>query len=122
MVIGLGRFGGALAMELVSRGTEVLGVDSQARVVQSMATRLPHVVTADSTDLDALRQLGVPEFHRVVVAIGTDIQASILTASLLAELEVPDIWAKAISREHGRILERVGVHHHGHGKVGGWVV
>jgi trk system potassium uptake protein TrkA len=111
VVIGLGRFGGALAVELVSRGTEVLGVDSQAKVVQGMTARLPHTVTADCTDIEALRQLGVPEFHRAVVAIGTDIQASILTTSLLAELGVPDIWAKAISRQHGRILERVGAHH-----------
>ncbi|WP_406319323.1 TrkA family potassium uptake protein [Streptosporangium sp. NBC_01639] len=111
VVIGLGRFGSSLALELARRGTEVLAIDSRPKIVQSMAGRLTHVVTADSTDLEALRQLGVPDFYRAVVAIGTDLEASILTTSLLVELEVDDIWAKAVSREHGRILQRVGAHH-----------
>ncbi|WP_326819351.1 potassium channel family protein [Streptosporangium sp. NBC_01756] len=111
VVIGLGRFGSSLALELARRNTEVLAIDSRPKIVQSMAGRLTHVVTADSTDLEALRQLGVPDFYRAVVAIGTDLEASILTTSLLVELEVDDIWAKAVSREHGRILQRVGAHH-----------
>ncbi|MFY1636659.1 potassium channel family protein [Solwaraspora sp. WMMB335] len=111
VVIGLGRFGGALAMELAGRGTEVLGIDGDSKITQSFSGQLPHVVTADATDLEALRQLGVAEFHRAVVGIGTDIQASILATSLLSELGVADIWAKAISRQHGRILERIGAHH-----------
>nr|BFE77984.1 TrkA family potassium uptake protein [Planobispora longispora] len=111
VVIGLGRFGSSLATELVRRGTEVLAIDSRPKVVQSMSGKLTHVVAADSTDLEALRQLGVPDFYRAVVAIGTDIESSILTTSLLVELAIEDIWAKAISRDHGRILERVGAHH-----------
>lgn len=111
VVMGLGRFGGALAAELVRQGTEVLAIDSDPKVVQSYAGDLPHVVTADTTDEEALEQLGVPEFHRAVVAIGTDIQSSIMTTSLLVDLEIGDIWAKAISRQHGRILRRVGAHH-----------
>lgn len=111
VVVGLGRFGSALALELTSRGTEVLAIDSHPKVVQSLAGKLPHVVTADSTDIEALRQLGVPDFYRAVVAIGTDVQASILTTSLLSQLEIADIWAKAISHQHGHILERVGAHH-----------
>ncbi len=110
-VIGLGRFGSALALELTSRGTQVLGIDTNHKLVQNLSGQLPHVDEADSTDIEALRQLGVPEFSRAVVAIGSDIQASILTTSLLSELEVPDIWAKALSRQHGRILSRVGAHH-----------
>ncbi|MEV5819683.1 TrkA family potassium uptake protein [Micromonospora haikouensis] len=110
VVVGLGRFGTALALELISRGTEVLGIDNRPKVVQSLSGRLPHVVTADSTDIEALRQLGVEEFQRAVVAIGTDIQASILTTSLLSELGIPDIWAKAVSDQHRHILTRVGAH------------
>jgi trk system potassium uptake protein TrkA len=110
-VIGLGRFGSALALELTNLGTDVLGIDTDPKVVQSLSGQLPHVVAADSTDIEALRQLGIDEFHRAVVAIGTDIQASILTTSLLTELDVADIWAKAISRQHGHILRRVGAHH-----------
>lgn len=111
VVIGLGRFGGALALELADRGTEVLGIDNRAKIVQSFAASLPHVVTADSTDIETLRQLGVGDFNRAVVGIGSDIEASILTTSMLSELEVADIWAKAISRQHSTILTRVGAHH-----------
>lgn len=110
-VIGMGRFGQALAKELITLGTEVLAIDSQPKVTQTLTGDLSHVVTADSTDVEALRQLGIPDFHRAVVAIGTDVEASILTTSLLSELGVADIWAKAISRQHARILERVGAHH-----------
>jgi trk system potassium uptake protein TrkA len=111
VVIGLGRFGGALALELSSLDANVLAIDSDRKIAQSFSGELPHVVTADSTDIDALRQLGVPDVHRVVVAIGTDIEASIMTTSLLVDLNIPDIWAKAISRQHGTILQRVGAHH-----------
>ncbi|MFF4412998.1 potassium channel family protein [Streptosporangium sp. NPDC001559] len=111
VVIGLGRFGTSLALELVRQGTEVLAIDHRPKVVQSLAGRIPHIVTADSTDPHALDQLGVSDFYRAVVAIGGDIEASILTASILSELEIDDIWAKAISRQHGRILSRVGAHH-----------
>jgi trk system potassium uptake protein len=111
VVVGLGRFGTALALELTRRGTEVMGIDNRSKVVQAVSGQLAHVVTADSTDIEALRQLGVAEYYRAVVAIGTDIEASILTTSLLVELGVTDIWAKALNRQHGRILERVGAHH-----------
>jgi trk system potassium uptake protein len=111
VVIGLGRFGSALALELVKRGTEVLGIDHRPKVVQSLVGQIPHVITADSTDIEALRQLGVADFDRAVVAIGSDIQASILTTSLLSELGIADIWAKAISGQHRNILTRVGAHH-----------
>lgn len=111
VVIGLGRFGSAVAVELVRRGTEVLAVDSRAGIVQRLAGELSQVVVADSTDLGALRDLGVPDFSRAVVAIGSDMEASILTTSLLSELEIQQIWAKALSREHARILDRVGAHH-----------
>ncbi|WP_436791916.1 potassium channel family protein [Yinghuangia sp. YIM S10712] len=111
VVIGLGRFGSSLALELTRHDTEVLAIDSRPKVVQSLAGQLTHVVAADSTDIEALRQLGVPDFYRAVVGIGTDIEASILTTSLLVELGIDDIWAKAISRQHGRILDRIGAHH-----------
>ncbi|MQA86094.1 MAG: TrkA family potassium uptake protein [Streptosporangiales bacterium] len=111
VVIGLGRFGSALALELTRLGTEVLAVDNRPKVVQNLAGQLTHVVTADSTDIEALRQIGVPEFYRAVVAIGTDVEASILTTSMLVELEIEDIWAKAVTLQHGRILERIGTHH-----------
>jgi trk/ktr system potassium uptake protein len=111
VVLGLGRFGSSLALELLRRGTEVLAVDSSPKLVQALSSQLPHVVSADCTDGEALAQLGVAEFRRAVVAIGSDLEASILCTAQLVDLEIPDIWAKAISRQHGRILERIGAHH-----------
>ncbi len=68
-------------------------------------------MAVDSTDIDALREVGVADFERAVVAIGVDQQSSILTTALLSDLGVGDIWAKALDHQHGKILERVGAHH-----------
>ncbi|GAB2852593.1 TrkA family potassium uptake protein [Actinocorallia aurea] len=111
VVIGMGRFGSSIALELTRLGTEVLAIDHRPKTVQALSGELTQIVSADATDIQALRQLGVPDFYRAVVAIGSDIEASILTTSLLVELGVEDIWAKAISRQHGRILERIGANH-----------
>ncbi|MFD0318384.1 potassium channel family protein [Streptomyces flavalbus] len=110
-VIGLGRFGRPLAVELTRRGWDVLGLDVAPHLVQRMGGVLTHAAVADCTDPQTLRQLGVTEFTSAVVGIGTDMEASILIASNLLEAGVPNIWAKAISRQHGQILERLGVHH-----------
>ncbi|MQA09822.1 MAG: TrkA family potassium uptake protein [Pseudonocardiaceae bacterium] len=110
MVIGLGRFGGSLASELAERGSEVLALDADPRLVQQYSEELTHTAIADTTEAETLRQLGVPDFRRAVVAIG-DLEASILTTSLLVDFDIPHIWAKAVSRQHGRILQRVGAHH-----------
>ncbi len=111
LVLGLGRFGGAIAETLTELGREVLAVDADHKIVQSYAGRLTHVVEADTTSEEALRQIGAGEFDCAVVGIGTNIEASILTTSVLIDLGVSTIWAKAISVSHGRILERVGATH-----------
>ena len=111
VVIGLGRFGKAVSRELMAAGTDVLGIDLDEEIVQSMSAELTHVVRADSTNEEALRQLGVPEFERAVVAIGIDIQSSILTTSILMGFGIPHVWAKAISETHGRIFNQLGVPH-----------
>ncbi|MDT0267908.1 TrkA family potassium uptake protein [Streptomyces sp. DSM 44915] len=110
-VIGLGRFGTSLAEELMRRGWEVLGIDSDERLVQQHRDTLTQVVLADATDEEVLGQLALHEFPRAVVAIGSHVEASILTTSNLLEAGVPNLWAKAISRQHGKILERLGAHH-----------
>ncbi|GGL27359.1 TrkA family potassium uptake protein [Phycicoccus endophyticus] len=110
-VLGLGRFGKALALELEHDGVEVLGIDHDAKRVQDLAGRLTHVVQADTTDVEALRQLSVGEFRRAVIGIGSDIEASVLTAFVLRSLGVRTIWAKATTESQGKILEQVGVHH-----------
>ena len=110
-VIGLGRFGSSLAIELMDSGTEVLGIDTDEDLVQSHNGQLTQVVRADATKEEVLRQLAVHEFDRVVVAIGHDVQSSILVCSLLLSMEVPNIWAKSISEPHGRILQQLGIEH-----------
>jgi len=110
-VIGLGRFGGALATELTRTGTEVLGLDTDEDIVQSFNGVLTHVLRADATRQEVLDQIGVADFDRVVIGIGNDIQASILTASMLRRMELPAIWAKAINPQHGLILEQLGIDH-----------
>jgi trk system potassium uptake protein TrkA len=111
LVIGLGRFGGQVAASLVRLGHEVLAIDESQQIVQRWAEKLTHVVQADSTDEEALRQLGVGEFRRAIVGIGTDIEASVLTVLALTEIGVREIWAKAITAKHGKILAAVGADH-----------
>jgi trk system potassium uptake protein len=111
LVIGLGRFGSVLAESLERSGTQVLAVDPRQDVVQELSSSVTHVVQADWTSEEALRQLGAADFEVAVVAIGTDIEASILATSVLVDIGVPHIWAKAVSYPHGRILTRVGAHH-----------
>lgn len=111
VVVGLGRFGRSLALELAADGVEVLGIDADPRIVAALAGRLTHVVEADSTDEDAMRQLSVGEFDRAVIGVGTDLEASILSASIVLGLGVQNVWAKAISKSHARILTQIGVHH-----------
>lgn len=110
-VIGLGRMGGSLARSLVRRGIHVLAVDRDAAVVQSLAGDLPHVVTADATDVEVLRDLKLHLYSRVVVTIGENLEASVLATSLLAQMGIPEIWAKASTGQHGRVLTRMGAHH-----------
>lgn len=111
LVIGLGRFGLAVARTLTEQGWDVQVVDQSMELVQRSSEEFSQVVRADSTDIDALRQIGAGDFERVVVAIGSHLEASILTTSNLSDLGVPSIWAKAVTKQHARILERIGAHH-----------
>lgn len=111
VVLGLGRFGFAVAKSLVALGHEVLAVDEKTDIVQRYASDFTHVVAADTTDTEALRQIGAEQFEVAVVGIGTDIEASVLTVLGLLDLGVKEVWAKAISGKHAAILERVGATH-----------
>ncbi len=111
VVIGLGRFGSAVATSLVRLGHEVLAMDEDPVLVQRHASEITHVVQLDGSDIEALRSIGVADFRRAVVAIGTDVEASVLSVLALSEMQMPEIWAKATTRNHGRILERTGAHH-----------
>jgi trk system potassium uptake protein len=110
VVIGLGRFGSALALTLIDMGHEVLGIDNDTVRVQDHSDSLTQVAQADTTSERALRQLGVADAVTAVVCIGSDVEASILTTAALVDMKIPNIWAKAVTAAHGRILERVGAH------------
>jgi trk system potassium uptake protein TrkA len=106
LIVGLGRFGSAAATSLMNLGQDVIGVDCDPKLVQRHAQSVTEAIEVDATDIDAMRLIGAEE----VQTIGNDIEASILAASVLLELGVPRVWAKAVSDRHGRILERLGVH------------
>jgi len=110
LVVGLGRFGAAIADALNRLGHEVLAVEKDPHLVQEWSGRLTHVVEADATNLDALKQLGCQEFPIAVVGIGTSIEASVLATANLVDMGNKQVWAKAITPSHGRILERIGAH------------
>ena len=111
VVIGLGRFGANVAEALVQLGHDVLAIDSDADTVQSLSGTLPHVVQADATDAETLKQLGVGDFAHAVVSIGQNLETSVLTVLNLSQMGMKNIWAKANNPPHGRIAERLGAHH-----------
>ena len=110
LVIGLGRFGSAVSATLDSLGREILAVEKDPTIVQRWQGRLP-LVEADASNMEALEQLGAREFQNAVVGVGTSLEASVLITANLVDIGMPSIWAKATSREHGRILKRIGAHH-----------
>ncbi|OMH26973.1 potassium transporter [Tersicoccus phoenicis] len=111
LVVGLGRFGSATADQLVKQGREVLAIERDPVLVQKWAGALTHVVDADATDIDALRQLGAQEFNSAVVGVGTSIESSVLITVNLVDLGVEHLWVKAITPAHGKILSRIGANH-----------
>jgi len=110
LVIGLGRFGAATAGELDKLGRDILAIDEDPALVQKWADRVKHTAVLDATNLSALEQIGAGDFPIAVVAIGSSIEASVLITTNLVDLKVPQIWSKAISESHGKILTRIGAH------------
>ncbi|WP_409269524.1 potassium channel family protein [Massilia sp. BHUDP2] len=111
VVIGLGRFGGAVAQSLMRLGHDVMGIDNREDLVQFWGDRLTHAVQADSTNESIMLQLGVADFSHAIVAIGSNLSASLMTLMVLTELGIKDIWVKAQTPEHGQIAQRIGAHH-----------
>lgn len=107
-VIGIGRFGLSVASSLTDMGFEVLAIDTSEDRVQDAVNHVTHAVVADSTDEEALRALGIRNFDVVVVAIGQDIQSSILTTLILKDMGVGLIIVKAQNELHGKVLSRIG--------------
>ncbi len=107
-VIGLGRFGSSVARTLYEMDFEVMGIDENEDRINEIIQSVTHAVVADSTDENALKEIGIRNFDVVVVAIGADIQASILTVLILKEMGVKKIVAKAQNERHGQVLYKVG--------------
>lgn len=110
LVIGLGRFGSAVAVTLDNLNREILAVDVSGKLVQKWSNRI-RTLEADMTNMAALEQIGAADFSSAVVGVGSSLEASVLITANLVDIGVPQIWAKATSREHGRILKRIGAHH-----------
>ncbi|MBM0066976.1 potassium channel family protein [Alkalicoccobacillus gibsonii] len=108
IVIGLGRFGSSLTKTLVEAGHEVLAVDKDIDLVQSMSSIATHAIQADSTDEEVLKELGVGNFSHAIVAIGENLQSSILTTLLLKEMNIPKVTVKAKNIMYGKVLTKIG--------------
>lgn len=108
-VIGLGRFGSALARQLCKLGAEVLAIDVNPELVQGVANDVTHAVVGDAQDKEVLRALDIGSFDCVIIAIGDNLAASVLTVMNLKELNVPYIMCKAHDETHRRVLEKLGV-------------
>ncbi|RYG74023.1 TrkA family potassium uptake protein [Lentibacillus lipolyticus] len=109
-VIGLGRFGGSICQELNQEGMQVLAIDKDEDKVNEFKNIASHAVIADSTDEATLRELGIKNIDHVIVAIGDNIQASILTTVVLTDLGIKKITVKAQNDYHEKILNRIGAH------------
>ena len=107
-VIGLGRFGISVARRLHEAGQEVLGIDVNEERIDDAESYVTHAIIADSTDEKALTSIGIRNFDCVIVAIGNDIQSSILTVMILKDLGVKKVIAKALGKLHGKVLDRIG--------------
>jgi len=110
-VIGLGKFGSALAATLTELGSTVLAVDQDESKIQRAQDFIPQVYQADATDKKALEQLGFQHMDHVIVSIGKSMEASILVVLNLQEMGVREIWVKAASQDHEKVLARLGVKH-----------
>ncbi len=107
-VFGLGRYGLAVAEELVANGAQVMAVDSNPESVESAADRIPLCKCADITDPEVIKQLGISDFDTVIVAMADNLEASVMAVSLVKEAGVPHIIAKCGNEIHKRILTKVG--------------
>ena len=111
LVIGLGRFGAAAALELRRLGHKVTAIEKDGFLAEKFLGRISHVIHGDASDVGVIRDAKAGRFPIAVVAIGSSVEASVLAAANLVDAGVTDIWGKALSPEHGRILDRIGVHH-----------
>lgn len=107
-VFGLGRYGSAVALELVQSGAEVLAVDADPDIVNAFAEKIPLCKCADVTDPAVIRQLGISNIDVVIIAMAQELEASVMAVMLCKEAGVPKVIAKCSSEMHRQILQKVG--------------
>lgn len=108
-VIGLGRFGESVVNELLERGHDILALDKDADRIQRISKKVTHAATIDSTQKSALKDVGIASINHVIVAIGDDIQSSIMTSLILLELGVEKLTVKVQNDYHEKVLQKIGV-------------
>jgi trk system potassium uptake protein TrkA len=108
-VIGLGRFGRAIVEELIKLEAEVLVIDKDYDKIEKVAKALTNTVCLDSTDVEALKEVGITNYDKIVVATGMDVDNSILTTLILKDLGVKEVYVKIQSEYHAKVVEKLGV-------------
>jgi len=111
LVIGLGRFGAEAALELHRLGHKVIAIEKDKALADTFAGKLTRIILMDASQPRAMEVCNASSFKLAVIGIGSSVEASVLTAANLVDAGIPSIWAMALSAEHARILERIGVHH-----------
>jgi trk system potassium uptake protein TrkA len=111
LVIGLGRFGGAVALELQKLGHHVVAVERDSALAETFLGKVTRIVQADAAQPQSMIHIKARSFQIAIVGIGSSVEASVLCAMNLVDVGIPIIWAKALTPEHARILEHIGVHH-----------
>ena len=109
IVIGLGNFGSTVASTLHSIGHDVIAMDRDEDRVDRMARAVARAAVGDGTDTRTLQQIGAEDADAAVISTGDNITASAMSALLLRELGVPEIYVKVISDDHARLIEKIGV-------------
>jgi len=108
-VVGLGKFGLKFGQTLVELGRQVVGVDTDPEKIRQAQQVFTQVLQADATDKEALRQIGFGDLSHVLVSVGDSIAASTMISMFLKELRVPEVWVKAINKDHEKLLRKIGV-------------
>lgn len=109
VVVGLGNFGFTVARSLSENGHDVIAIDTDGTVVDRLASSVSRAAVGDATDVEMLRRIGADDADAAIVSTGDDITASVLATMALLDLKVQEVYAKVVSNEHARVMQRIGV-------------
>jgi trk system potassium uptake protein TrkA len=109
LVVGLGNFGSSVALALAGDGHEVIAIDQDGLLVDRVGEVVARAVVGDATDIETLKRLGAHQADAAVVSTGDNVTSSVLASMALLDLKVPDVYVKVVSKEHARVMQRLGV-------------